>query len=242
MSSTNKTTNYELSQYVGSDKPTYLGDYNSDMLKIDTQMKANADSASSAYSLASTAKSTADDAETHAQTALTNASTADGKAVNAQTTASSANLTAQQALSVAQSFNLTVFEPVDNSDITYNIGNLNTSVTTLTIAKSADGSLAKIYGTIRVGFSNTSGTLNVSFPSSLRPSSNITIQCACLRKSTTYTTYYNDNTVAISLNLATDGTISVTGSVGTDFTTIDFYFLPCLYWIKDFGDVPSNPD
>lgn len=43
MASTNKTTNYELSQYVGSDKPTYLGDYNSDMLKIDAGMKANAD-------------------------------------------------------------------------------------------------------------------------------------------------------------------------------------------------------
>lgn len=43
MASTNKTTNYELSQYVGSDKPTYLGDYNGDMLKIDAGMKANAD-------------------------------------------------------------------------------------------------------------------------------------------------------------------------------------------------------
>lgn len=35
MASTNKTTYYELSQYVGSDKPTYLVDYNSDMSKID---------------------------------------------------------------------------------------------------------------------------------------------------------------------------------------------------------------
>lgn len=35
-SSTNATTHYELSQYVGSDKPTYLVDYNSDMNKIDT--------------------------------------------------------------------------------------------------------------------------------------------------------------------------------------------------------------
>lgn len=35
MSSTNKTTYYELSQYIGTDKPTYLGDYNSDMSKID---------------------------------------------------------------------------------------------------------------------------------------------------------------------------------------------------------------
>lgn len=41
MSSTNKTANYELSQYIGSDKPTYLVDYNGDMLKIDTGMTAN---------------------------------------------------------------------------------------------------------------------------------------------------------------------------------------------------------
>ena len=36
MAHTNETPNLKLSQYVGSDKPTYLGDYNSDMLKIDT--------------------------------------------------------------------------------------------------------------------------------------------------------------------------------------------------------------
>ena len=35
-SSTNATTHYELSQYIGSDKPTYLVDYNQDMSKIDT--------------------------------------------------------------------------------------------------------------------------------------------------------------------------------------------------------------
>lgn len=35
MSSTNKTNYYDLSQYIGTDKPTYLGDYNSDMSKID---------------------------------------------------------------------------------------------------------------------------------------------------------------------------------------------------------------
>ena len=34
--STNKTTHYNLSQYVASDKPTYLVDYNADMLAIDT--------------------------------------------------------------------------------------------------------------------------------------------------------------------------------------------------------------
>lgn len=59
MSSTNKTTNYELSQFIGSDKPTWLVDYNGDMSKIDNQMKANADAAASAASQASSASTAA---------------------------------------------------------------------------------------------------------------------------------------------------------------------------------------
>lgn len=43
MTATNKTSNYKLSQFVGTDRPTWLGDYNGDMSKIDAQMKANAD-------------------------------------------------------------------------------------------------------------------------------------------------------------------------------------------------------
>ena len=60
MSSTNKTTNYNLSQFLGSDKPAWLVDYNSDMNAIDTQMKANADAASAAQGTANTADSKAD--------------------------------------------------------------------------------------------------------------------------------------------------------------------------------------
>lgn len=48
MTATNKTMNYELSQFVGTDRPTWLGDYNSDMSKIDTQLKQNADDIASA--------------------------------------------------------------------------------------------------------------------------------------------------------------------------------------------------
>ena len=48
MTATNKTANYELSQFVGTDRPTWLGDYNGDMAKIDAQMKQNADDIASA--------------------------------------------------------------------------------------------------------------------------------------------------------------------------------------------------
>lgn len=39
MASTNKTKNFKLSQFVQTDKPTFLGDYNSDMNKIDDALE-----------------------------------------------------------------------------------------------------------------------------------------------------------------------------------------------------------
>ena len=48
MASTNKTENYDLSQFVGTDHPTWLVDYNGDMTKIDAQLKQNADDIASA--------------------------------------------------------------------------------------------------------------------------------------------------------------------------------------------------
>jgi hypothetical protein len=84
MASTNKTTHYDLSQYVGSDKPTYLGDYNTDMSKIDTAINSAQTKADSADLAATTAQTTAEGAQTTANTAVTNAATA-------QTAANTAN-------------------------------------------------------------------------------------------------------------------------------------------------------
>lgn len=106
MASTNKTTNYELSQYLGADKPTYLGDYNSDMLKIDAGMHQNA------LDIA-TADEKATLAGTNASTALTNAGTA-------QTTADTANTTANSALSKATA-NETAISEIQTGN-TYTVG------------------------------------------------------------------------------------------------------------------------
>lgn len=60
MSSTNKTATIELSQYIGTDKPTYLSDYNGDMLKIDNAIAEDRDSIATAQSTADSASSKAD--------------------------------------------------------------------------------------------------------------------------------------------------------------------------------------
>lgn len=63
MSSTNKTEHYNLPQWVGSDKPTFLGDFNSAFLSIDQglyQAKADADNAVDVANQANTASATAE--------------------------------------------------------------------------------------------------------------------------------------------------------------------------------------
>lgn len=64
MGSTNKTTYYELSQFIGTDKPAWLQDYNGDMLKIDTGINAAKYAADNAQNSANNAQTDATDALT----------------------------------------------------------------------------------------------------------------------------------------------------------------------------------
>lgn len=70
MSSINKTPHYNLSQFGDSpnDKPSWRGDYTGDMSKIDSQMYRNETDATTATSIANTAKAASDNALSLAQT------------------------------------------------------------------------------------------------------------------------------------------------------------------------------
>lgn len=83
MASTKKTTTLELSQFVGTDVPGWLTDYNSDMSKIDAfAAKANSD-ISGAVQSANSANTTAQAASTAANQAVTTAQGAVNTANNA---------------------------------------------------------------------------------------------------------------------------------------------------------------
>lgn len=60
MTATKHTANYSLSQFAGSDRPTWLGDYNGDMSRIDAQLKKNADAIASSAGGLKTVSHTAD--------------------------------------------------------------------------------------------------------------------------------------------------------------------------------------
>lgn len=71
MSSSQKTTNYELPVYAPTDVTSWLTDFNGAMNKIDAQMKLNEDDATDAMSKAANAVSTANAASTTATQAKT---------------------------------------------------------------------------------------------------------------------------------------------------------------------------
>lgn len=120
MSSTNKTPNYNLSQYIGTDKPTYLGDYNGDMLKIDTQLKANADSASNATAAAGTAQAVAEQASQSVQ------SLNDSVTANSADIASLKTKNAQQDSSIQNASNTASSAVNKANQNEHNIAEINT--------------------------------------------------------------------------------------------------------------------
>lgn len=62
MSSTNKTSHYNLPQFIGSDIPTWLGDFNSAMSAIDNGINSAATTAGSASTTAAAAQASANSA------------------------------------------------------------------------------------------------------------------------------------------------------------------------------------
>lgn len=105
MASTNKTTTLELSQFVGTDVPGWLTDYNSDMSKIDA--------------FASEANSNISEAEQKANSANTTAQAASTAANQAVTTAQGALTTANNAANVPNQWKTVNLENPNSGVFTY---------------------------------------------------------------------------------------------------------------------------
>lgn len=121
MASTNKTTHYNLSQYIGTDKPTYLVDYNTDMANIDAGIyaaKAEADTNSGAIGNLS-------NLETTAKTDLVNAV----NEVNGKTDGigNLSNLTTEAQNNLVSAINEVDAKADENSSNIGNLANLETT-------------------------------------------------------------------------------------------------------------------
>lgn len=101
MSSTNKTPNYNLPQYVADDKPTYLEDFNQAMMNIDTAIKETDVKAESNIADVQNALETANQA-------IENANQANETALHAQNDATNAIATSNNAQTVVNNMQTTV--------------------------------------------------------------------------------------------------------------------------------------
>lgn len=238
MSYTNKTPNYDLPQYVGTDKPTYLGDFNETMLKIDSALHTNASNIASAGSTAETALNTAQTANTTSNNAQTTASQAQTTATNANTTAESANDMANSAMEDTQKIvDYLIFSEttLTSSGITAKTGTTSLSVnktyTNLVIENNSTNSAGKISGVIQVdSLSNMSqNQIDISFNTPFRPSKSITLHnigSQILRGDSTFNQYYNQY---VNLTINTNGVASLSTYTNDDnATSIRIHFLPCL--------------
>lgn len=135
MAHTNSTENYGLPQWIGTDKPTFLGDFNSAFAAIDTAMKANSDTATAASATANAAEAVASSAAANATNAIgiannaaSEAETATSAAASATQTANTAKTNADNALRASAANSIENLAPAYDNTLTYNVGDLVTYI------------------------------------------------------------------------------------------------------------------
>lgn len=254
MASTNHTTNYNLSQYVGSDKPTYLGDYNSDMSKIDTQMKTNADNntvtdakigilSNLTTETQSNVVAAINEVDSNCDTnttAISNTNTNIGTLSNLDTTNKTSIVNAINEL--VGKFNINNFKnnlTITLTDVSGTAPSITAAATEMSSAYNADGSIGKIYGNIRLegqGSGLASYKIIIS-DTGLRPETDINLNgCAfqCIKRNST-ADFRSQN---MTYTLKTDGTIEISHYINNDETRI-INFVACIIFATDFGDSPT---
>ena len=262
MSATNQTPNYGLPQYVGSDVPSYLGDFNKAMLDIDTAIKGVDNKATSAESSVATANANASEALETASTASTKADTAQATATQAKTTATSAQSTATEAQSTAteaQSTANTAKSTANTANSTankaltdlakFNLVNSQkiSSVTAgsnvasvldcnLTLVADSTYKVFKLYGKVSI-MPTKKGYAEVSFQTNLRPTKQVVMQGCGFA--------YDYDTGGVGsdaqITIATSGKVTIRGNCTKSTYGNGMWLLNMLYFLDTF-DQSLVPD
>lgn len=244
MSHTNSTTNYNLPQFIGTDKPTWLNDVNGAMSAIDTQMKLNADSATSAGTNATTALNgigTLANLNTTAKTDLVSAvnevNTSLGTTSGVASQASADATEAKNGITALEAYlNFT-----QTGTVTATIANGAFDWQSFEQAVNADGSLGKIYGSARAKRTNSGNQITISIPTAFRPTQSISINGICWYEESQSSTSGYGALTGITFSIATDGTLTAT--LPTPYNYYGrIYFFASVIFAKNFGDTPVNPN
>lgn len=214
MGSTNKTTNLQLPQWIGTDKPTFLGDMNDAFLKIDNGYSDIKDNATTAESQAGQALSKATNAENNVTEALETANTANTTAGEAKTLATSASTTANTALTTA---NKAKEDLVDVNNVIGSLTNWTqlgvtagqyTTNMSVTAKNNTTLKMLNMYGSFNLtGGVASGGTLFTL--SGFAPSNTRTIQGGF-----SFYNLTNDSVLNLPVEITSNGTVKIPNSVG----------------------------
>lgn len=256
--STNKTTHYELSQYSANDKPTYLVDYNADMLKIDTgiynsQSKADTNAASIGplSNLTTEVKSdlvgAINEVDGHVDTntgnisanALAIASNTShiGDITDLKTTDKSSLVGATN--DIYDYLNLTDFHQLSNPQVLNSSDQPMTGASctsNMSVALNSDGTFGKIYGNFSL--SGITGFPRVKFINTgiKGITEDITISpMGFIYAGSTIGVVYG----IISPPASGETSASITFRCGVSSGTPNALLFPCMYYFTQFGDVPT---
>ena len=213
MSATNQTPNYDLPQYIGTDVPSYLGDFNKAMLDIDTAIKGVDNKATSAESTAETAQATA---------------------TQAKNAATQAQNDATKALTDLNKLNLTYFQKYTTVTAGNNVSNVIDC--NLNLVCDSTKKVFKLFGKVSVAAS-AKGYAQVSFQTVLRPSETITIQGCGFAYNYDTGTVGSDTQIIIETN----GKATIRGNCSKNTNGNGFLMFNMLYFLEKF-DQTLIPD
>lgn len=238
MSHTNSTTNYNLPQFVGTDKPAWLTDINGAFSAIDTAIKTAADNATSASGAATTANTSIGTLANLTTTEKTNLVGAINELnTNAGTIAGLANQGIEKANAAkGEADGLSAFLDINTfSALTTTSSRANIYLSEMRSAVNADGSFGKIYGKVYINQAQGTTFITVTLSNTgLRPESQITINDGVIRTLYTANGFAGMDTSDLVIN--TDGTATFSLPTDNSITETRAYITPYVIFAKNFGD------
>lgn len=254
MSATNTTTNYNLPIFIGSDKPSWLADFNGAMNAIDAQMKTNADAIATKSPIL-TFNDTADiDFTKSGNTITANLASAVsdkvGRALITPITAPASNQIVGINTNGVQE-NMTIGSGLQYSSGVLNAIDLNLSVkhrfSQASDFRHIDGGYSQFTVHDFAVVTNAAGTIGKVYGYfSFRPTAYayISVYTGVYVQNTSGTLYKirpaGINSVSGNLteiNIGADGEIILTFLGASASTTDIILYWPCIYFFEDFGDV-----
>lgn len=234
MSHTNSTPNYQLPQFVGTDKPAYLTDFNQAFSAIDTGIHAAKTAADTAGTDITEVENELNETNQNLTALGSTVSTLQGTVTSVSQTANQANTKADN---LQNAFVFSVQKDFSDSDIT-NLTGAGSISQNLHCVRNADSSIFKIYGHVQFNdvdpkvitckITNTGLTIPTAFNVvgfTIREEYQGAKGLGAISMTQNGITFNTDGSIYVDLSGISDG---------TNFVRLNF--IACLIFNQNFGD------